>query len=403
MTRIGFFLTPTQGWMGGINYFNNLFLAIAAAKDATVKVYVLVPPDVEPDVLDMMVPSSSNVTVVRTKLLLRRHPLWLAWRICRKLFGSELVARGLIRRYRLDAVSHSDFIRGAGVAVINWLPDFQHIHLPHMFDGQELKSRTSRYSELAARADRIVVSSEDARKDLCATQPGVAQKISVLRFVSSAPANYWTLNADDRARLLEKYQLDQDFFYVPNQFWQHKNHTILLRAIKVARELGLRVQIVCSGSTRDPRRPEYFDEFMKMAAELDCGDSLRILGIVPYKDVFSLIRFSAAVVNPSKFEGWSSTVEECKSVGKRMLLSNLSVHREQMPQAGFFDPDSAEELANLLQATLANQQASHGGLQADVQASNERRQIEYGAQYLKTVGEAIASRPASRVSNGSRA
>ncbi|ALT76189.1 glycosyltransferase family 4 protein [Paucibacter sp. KCTC 42545] len=395
MTRIGFFLTPTKGWMGGINYFHNLFLAIAATKNPKVELYLIVPPDAEPDVLAMMVPENANVTVVKTPLLQRGHPLWLAWRVCRKLFNTELVARRLIRRYGLNAVSHSDFIGGADVAVINWLPDFQHVHLPHMFSKNELKSRTSRYRELAQRSERVIVSSEDAKKDLSSVFPETAPKVSVLSFVSPAPSSYWSLSEDDHERLLKKYRLERNFFYVPNQFWQHKNHIILLRAIDLLNKKGQRVQIVCSGSTHDPRSPEYFEKFKKLATEVGTENSLRILGIIPYKDVFGLIRFSAAVVNPSKFEGWSSIVEECKSAGKRMLLSDLPVHREQMARSKFFNPDDAQALADLLQLELTNIPTPFND-HTDLAANNKRRQLEYGSQYLKVVNEAIRVRAESR-------
>ena len=46
--------------------------------------------------------------------------------------------------------------------------------------------------------------------------------------------------------------------------------------------------------------------------------------------------YSIAVLNPSKSEGWSSTVEQAKSYGKMVLLSNLDVHLEQNPRRKFF-------------------------------------------------------------------
>ena len=61
-----------------------------------------------------------------------------------------------------------------------------------------------------------------------------------------------------------------------------------------------------------------------------------------------MIKFSKAVINPSLFEGWSSTVEECKSVEKNMILSDLDVHKEQYPNATFFERNSVESLKNIL-------------------------------------------------------
>ena len=75
----------------------------------------------------------------------------------------------------------------------------------------------------------------------------------------------------------------------------------------------------------------------------------RPLGIVPYLDLMSLMRHSVAVINPSRFEGWSTTVEEAKSMGKSILLSDISVHREQAPdRAAFFSPDNPQALADAM-------------------------------------------------------
>ena len=48
---------------------------------------------------------------------------------------------------------------------------------------------------------------------------------------------------------------------------------------------------------------------------LDKGleDMYRILGLVSFTDVQILAEISLAYINPSLFEGWSTTVEEAKS------------------------------------------------------------------------------------------
>jgi len=58
---------------------------------------------------------------------------------------------------------------------------------------------------------------------------------------------------------------------------------------------------------------------------------------------------SNSLINPSFFEGWSTTVEEAKSMGKRIILSDIEVHREQNPSGGvFFDPKNPKELAEIM-------------------------------------------------------
>jgi glycosyltransferase involved in cell wall biosynthesis len=60
------------------------------------------------------------------------------------------------------------------------------------------------------------------------------------------------------------------------------------------------------------------------------------------------MRSCSALINPSTFEGWSTTVEEAKGLGTPMILSSLRVHKEQNSHAIFFDADSPEQLAEIL-------------------------------------------------------
>jgi len=73
-----------------------------------------------------------------------------------------------------------------------------------------------------------------------------------------------------------------------------------------------------------------------------------------YRDILALNARADALVNPSRFEGWSTTVEEAKALGTPLVLSNLPVHREQVAErALYFDPDDPEDCARALAAAAA--------------------------------------------------
>jgi len=55
------------------------------------------------------------------------------------------------------------------------------------------------------------------------------------------------------------------------------------------------------------------------------------------------------MLNPSLFEGWSTTVEEARSLGVRLVVSDLPVHREQLGSAAdFFNPHDPQAIAATL-------------------------------------------------------
>ena len=66
------------------------------------------------------------------------------------------------------------------------------------------------------------------------------------------------------------------------------------------------------------------------------------------------------VLQPSLFEGWSTSVEEAKSLGKPVLLSDIEVHREQvLSPESFFQPHDVTGLANLIEGQWSTLPAGH--------------------------------------------
>ena len=88
---------------------------------------------------------------------------------------------------------------------------------------------------------------------------------------------------------------------------------------------------------------------MREIKENNLKNNFKYLGLVPYLDTMSLIYYSSAVINPSFFEGWSSTVEQANAYNKILILSNIDVHkgRDQIKQF-FFNPRNINSLKKIL-------------------------------------------------------
>jgi glycosyltransferase involved in cell wall biosynthesis len=193
------------------------------------------------------------------------------------------------------------------VIKLYWIPDFQQLHLKHFFTKEDLEKRNSRYREGCQLADVIIVSSNNVKRDLEKFAPEHAEKCRVSSFVSKIPSFIW--DAEPMV-VVNKYSLPEKFFYLPNQFWKHKNHKVVFEALQLLREENIFPNIVCTGNPNDHRDPDFYKNLMKKTEELGIKKQIRFLGMVPYQDVMILIRQSIAVVNPSLFEGWSTTVED---------------------------------------------------------------------------------------------
>src|SRR5690606_13928538 len=107
--------------------------------------------------------------------------------------------------------------------------------------------------------------------------------------------------------------------------------------------------VVLSGLAEDRRNPRHYDRLMAEAHATGVESHFRYLGLIPYDHVLSLNAACERMINPSLFEGWSTPIEEAKALGTPLLLSDLPIHREQAPDAHFFNATSSAA-ANVLLA-----------------------------------------------------
>ncbi len=354
MIRVGFIGAVSKEWMGGLNYFKNLLFAISTLENKEIEPIVFVGRKTDEDIKAMF---RKHAQVIEHAMFDRKSLSWFCWKVSQKLLKTNFLLDQLLKQHQINVVSHADVIHLGSCKTINWIPDFQHLHLPKMFSDAEIKHRNTHFLKLMQHSDAIVLSSFDALKDFNGFAPEYLEKAKVLQFVSQPDPRYFELNAEDEEKLRIKYNILTPFFYLPNQFWKHKNHMVVFEAVNILKEKGINITIVCTGHLHDYRNSEHIDTLTRFVITHHLEDQIKLLGLVDYADVFALIKYSEAVINPSLFEGWSSTVEECKSVGKNMILSDLNVHQEQCPEALFFQRNNAQDLANTLKKYIFNKKS----------------------------------------------
>jgi glycosyltransferase involved in cell wall biosynthesis len=235
------------------------------------------------------------------------------------------------------------------VPTIGWIPDFQHRHWPQYYSKSSLAGRDRAYRELAERSSLILLSSESARNDLASFLPAYTAKARVLPFPSLFAFD--PPEAADPHATIAKYHLPEKFALVANQFWQHKNHRVVVEAMALLKARGLRIPVVMTGQPSDFRDPQNrtVSELLQRIAEAGLTGDIIVLGQVPYDELIALMRAAAVIVQPSQSEGWSTVVQDGKALGRPLICSGIATHREQAPDAlGLFEWNNAAELAEML-------------------------------------------------------
>lgn len=235
-----------------------------------------------------------------------------------------------------------------GHCAASWIPDFQHRYLPSLFSQKERDSRDKTFGEIAAQAQLIMVTSRAVEKDFHEFYPSSAAVTKVL-VIPTLPNEEWY--SADSVEVQKKYGIPDRFILCCNQFWTHKNHIALFKAIALIRSQGQDVHLVCTGFNHDYRDPDYFSKLQQMIVKLGITDLIHILGLIPRHDQIQLIRRSMFVVQPSLFEGLSMIVQECQVLGKTIIVSDLDVHVEH-EYGIYFQRTNFQDLAQKISALL---------------------------------------------------
>ena len=343
------FFSTGKDWHGGKNYFRALFDALDKDPDCTLHVHAFFGKKINP--AEFQFPTS--VTCITSGILDRGSFAWFFDRVFKRLFGLTPLMKRVLKSHGIKIVSHCDPLDSGGLPNIAWIPDFQHVHLPHFFKPKELATRNAQFKSAIKNSQLVVVSSHAALADLRNFLPTQANKARVLRFCAIQPE----VKGNGTFDVLQHYSLDNKFFYIPNQFWAHKNHRIAIEALALLHENWPDLKIVCSGALSDYRNPEHIDSIRAKISDLDLNEHFVLLGLIPYEHISQLMVHATAVINPSYFEGWSTTVEEAKALGVPLLLSDIPVHREQCPndEALFFHPDDCDSLISHIKSILKDE------------------------------------------------
>lgn len=374
--KLGLQIVADTHWMGGVNYIINLSLALKRYANEHVSINLLIFNQWQIQNLPLYAGCFSAIDKIilvgEVDANTENLPL-----------PSEKCANNLAELYRLvDFVYPCMFgfsqILRTGYPSAGWLTDFQHRYFPELFSEQELQFRGEQERLILSANQPVFFSSKTALADAQKFYPEYQPPMRVLHFYTFPDPEWYRT---DVAATIAKYQLPEKYLICCNQFWVHKNHSTLLQALKLLNERGVKLNLVCTGDTHEYRVKDYFAQLQQFARELGIFAQVTFLGVIPRAEQIALLRGALAVVQPSRFEGWSTVVEDARLLGKTIFLADIGVHREQQPEYGiFFAATSADDLAKKIEDNLAH-------LSSAVDQERETRARELGEKRVAEMGE----------------
>lgn len=225
------------------------------------------------------------------------------------------------------------------VPAVVTIPDLQHEHLSDSLTPEERQRRRSDYVIAAHCAHAVMTFSEHAGKDLRRQYSVPSDRV----FTTPLDVGYDWEETEPSPELLaelrERY--GSDFLYYPANTWPHKDHLTLLRALRQLADQGEYHNLLLTGSGDDER-----DRVERAMGELGLDHSVRLIGTAPPPVVRGLYHLCAAVVFPSRFEGFGMPLLEGMRSGTPVLSSDAT----SLPEVGgdavlYFRAGDVQDLA----------------------------------------------------------
>lgn len=208
---------------------------------------------------------------------------------------------------------------------------------PEVRNNNEFEKREERYATLLKKAIKVTTDSELGKKNICYRYGIDESRVKILKFLPQ------TMNNDKYINIKEKHNISNNYIYYPAQFWAHKNHIYILKALKILKEqYDLIIDAIFTGS--DYGNLNYI---LEKAHEFDIKEQVHYLGFVDEEEIPNLYKQSIALVMPTYFGPTNIPPLEAFSLNVPVCYSDLDGLREQVGEAAFLmNLKNPESLAN---------------------------------------------------------
>jgi glycosyltransferase involved in cell wall biosynthesis len=248
--------------------------------------------------------------------------------------------------------THDTLSFEARIPYVQAIHDLQHrLHpeFPEVSANGEWERREYTLKNIVRYATLIMADSEIGREDILNFYGDYISpdRVKVIPFL---PASY--LNPDvpvsEQQRVRTKYQLPEQFLFYPAQFWPHKNHLRVVRALGLIKEeYGLDIPIVFCGSRVGEMRRRTAKELVTCVQKLKLERYVHILDYVSDSDMSALYAAAMALVMPTFFGPTNIPPIEAAAFNCPVLTSDIRGVRDQVGDgAVLVDPSSVDSIAD---------------------------------------------------------
>lgn len=247
-----------------------------------------------------------------------------------------------IREEKIDilfSLQQGLFIPDYGIKLISPVHDLMHRYEPKFPEVvADYETREIYMKCLAKYSACVLVDSNLGKRQFKESYMKSNQKKPYIFSLPFVAREYMVHDGGERVGVPEK------FIFYPAQFWKHKNHINLIKAIEILSETIEDIHLVLVGSEKN-----YGGAIRGYISKHSLDNHITILGFINDESLVYLYKHATAMVMPSYFGPTNIPPLEAMALGCPVAVSNKYAMPEQVGDAGLtFDPDSPQQIANCI-------------------------------------------------------
>ncbi len=214
--------------------------------------------------------------------------------------------------------------------------------------GWTYQEREERYNCAIPRAAYVVIGNQEGKKEVVDFYSIPENRVKTIPL----PVPGFVYDKDINPVDLSLYKINKPFLFYPAQFWPHKNHILILLALKILKEkYNLDFDVIFTGS--DKGNLSYVKQ---RAQELGLSEQTYFLNFVSIDVLVTLYRNAFALIYPSFFGPDNIPPLEAFALGCPVIAARVAGAELQLNDATLlFDPRNENELALAVKNLYADQ------------------------------------------------
>lgn len=310
--------------------------------------------------------SNSKVDAGPTPESVRRKLTLVALRILRTLklyrveiFLTRVKAKRRARAFENHGLNLMIFHGPSELSFLTDIPSFVPIHdihhrlhpeSPEVSSLGQWEKREYLIQHIKETAHKILVNSARTKTDLIRCYGIEGGRIEVMP--CPAPVYFKKIpSAEKQRKVIKKYNLPEKFLFYAAQFWPHKNHQNLIRALSILKKENRPwLPLVLVGSAQSLWGE--FEKVKQLVSENGLERDVHFLGYVDNDEMPALYSLSTALVMPTLF-GFTYPVFEAWQMNVPVIYSNADDSQEQVGGAALtVTPQDPNDIAQKIELII---------------------------------------------------